>query len=229
VPARRLLGLAVAAAAAFAALGGLVAAGAASGLDQWANGHLMPFAGRPAGPPTLLESLVPLLHASFQPAGAAVALLVTLPGQVVLSFLLVLAAAAVLRRRGRAEEAVSWTAAWLLAVAVELACRHLLTRPPLQRDGVQVVAFDASWPSGHALRCALVAAALGAAWPRLRPLLAVWLAAACVLLELAGFHTPTDVAGGLLLAAAAAAAAAASAGLLRRRLALDRARPGAAT
>jgi membrane-associated phospholipid phosphatase len=227
VPAR-LVALAAAAAAAFAALGGLVAAGAAGGLDQWATEHAMPFAGRPAGPPSLLESLVPLLHASFRPPGAAAALLVTLPGQVVLSFLLVLAAAAVLRRRGRAEEAVSWTAAWLLATAVELVCRHLLTRPPLERDGVHVVAFDASWPSGHALRCALAAAALGAAWPRLRPVLAVWLAAACALLELAGFHTPTDVAGGLLLAAAASGGGAASAGLLRRRVALGGARPGAA-
>ena len=36
--------------------------------------------------------------------------------------------------------------------------------------------FDSSWPSGHALRCALVAGALAAAWPRLRVPLAIWLA-----------------------------------------------------
>jgi len=228
VEARRLLGLAAAAGAAFAALAGLVAAGAADGLDQWANAHLMPLAGRPAGPPTLLESLVPLLHASFHPAGVAAATIVTLPGQAVLSFLLVLAAAGALRRRGRGGAAAAWTAAWVVGVAVELVCRHVLERPPLVRNGVHVAAFDASWPSGHALRCALVAGALAAAWPRLRPPLAAWLAAACALLELAGFHTPTDVAGGLLLAALAAAGALGSAGLLRRRAALRGARAGPA-
>jgi membrane-associated phospholipid phosphatase len=80
------------------------------------------------------------------------------------------------------------------------------------------VGFDSSWPSGHALRCALVAGALAAAWPHLRVPLAIWLVAVAVLLELAGFHTPTDVVGGLLLATAAAAVAVAleRSGLLRR-------------
>lgn len=185
----------------------------------------MPLAGKPGPPPTFLESLVPLLHAGFDPVGLAVAEIVTLPGQVVVSFVLVLVAAWRLWARGRVEAAAGWTAAWLLATAIELVCRHALTRPALYPDGAHVVAFDSSWPSGHALRCALVAAALGAAWPRLRPLLLVWLVAAVVLLELAGFHTPTDVAGGLFLAAIAAAGAVEleRSGLLRRRAALRRA------
>jgi membrane-associated phospholipid phosphatase len=93
---------------------------------------------------------------------------------------------------------------------------------------VHLVGFDASWPSGHALRCALVAAAVAAAWPRLRIPLAIWLVAVVVLLELAGFHTPTDLVGGLLLASAAAAAAVVveRSGLLRRRAGLRRARTG---
>jgi membrane-associated phospholipid phosphatase len=102
---------------------------------------------------------------------------------------------------------VCWAAGWLVAVAVEVVFRHELTRPPLYRDGVHLVAFDMSWPSGHALRCALVAAALATAWPRLRIPLAIWLAAGVVLLELAGFHTPTDLVGGLFLATAVAAGA----------------------
>jgi membrane-associated phospholipid phosphatase len=187
-------------AAAFAALAGLVAAGTASGVDQWACDHLMPFAGKPAAPPTFLESLVPLLHAGWQPAGAAIAQVVTLPGQVVVSFLLVLLGAWKLREPG-------WVAAWLAAVAVEEICRHALTRPALYRGGVHAVAFDASWPSGHALRCALVAAVLAAAWPRLRWALGAWLVAAVLLLLLAGAHTPTDLAGGLLLALLACGAA----------------------
>jgi membrane-associated phospholipid phosphatase len=199
-------------------LAALVASGTTTSLDQWAVNHAMPFAARPSPAPTLLESIVPLLHAPFHPLGAGVTEVVTLPGQVVFSLLLVLAAARVLWRRGRVEAAACWTTAWLVGVAVELAFRHTLTREPLYRHGVHLVAFDSSWPSGHALRCALLAAALAAAWPRLRIPLALWLAAAVVLLELAGFHTPTDLAGGMLLATAAAAGAAAAqrSGLLRR-------------
>ena len=180
--------------AAFAALGGLVAAGSLTGFDQWGCDHLMPLAGTPnGGPPSFLESLVPLFHAAWHPAGAAVTQIVTLPGQVVVSFVIVAAAAWKLR-------APVWVAAWLGATGVEFALRHLLTRPALYRDGVHVTAFDSSWPSGHALRCALVAAVLAAAWPHARSALAAWLVASALLLELAGFHTPTDVLGGLLLA-----------------------------
>jgi membrane-associated phospholipid phosphatase len=181
-----------------------------TGLDQWAVDHTMPFAGGSSAPPTLLESIVPLLHAQFHPVGAAVAQIVTLPGQVVISFLLVAVAAWKLRN-------ATWIAVWIAAVAVEIVFRHALTRPALYRHGAHLVAFDTSWPSGHALRCAIVAAAAAAAWPRLRSVLAVWLVAVAVLLELAGFHTPTDIVGGLLLATAAAALE--ESGLLRRRAA----------
>jgi len=209
------------------ALAGLVASGAMTGLDQWAADHLMPLAGRPSAPPTSLESIVPLLHAPFHPVGVAIAEIVTLPGQVVISLVLVLAAARRLWTRGRTEAAVCWTGAWLAAVAVEVVLRHTLTREPLYRHGVHLVGFDSSWPSGHALRSALVAGALAAAWPRLRVPLTIWLVAVVVLLELAGLHTPTDVVGGLLLATAAAAGVVAldGSGLLRRRAALRR-RPG---
>jgi membrane-associated phospholipid phosphatase len=196
-------------AAAFAALAGLVASGAATGLDQWACNHLMPFAGKPTAPPTFLESLVPLLHAGWHPLGAAIADVVTLPGQLVVSFVLVAVGAWKLRAPG-------WIAAWLAAVVVEIAIRHILTRPALYRGGVHAVAFDSSWPSGHALRCALVAVVLAVAWPRLRWALGAWLVAAVLLLLLAGAHTPTDLAGGLLLALLACGTARA-AGALRER------------
>jgi len=171
----------------------------------------MPFAGGPSAPPTLLESVVPLLHARFHPLAAAVAQVVTLPGQAVVSFLLVAGAAWKLRN-------ATWLAVWVAAVAVELVFRHALARPALYRNGVHLVAFDTSWPSGHALRCAIVAAALAAAWPRGRIALVLWIAAVAALLELAGFHTPSDVGGGLLLATFAVAGAAVleRSGLLRR-------------
>ena len=199
-------------AAAFAALAVLVATGVLTGFDQWACDHLMPLAGGTGGPPTLSESLVPLFHASWQPAGVALTEIVTLPGQVVISLALVAVAAWKLR-------APAWVAAWFAAVAVEFGFRHVLTRPALYRGGVHITAFDSSWPSGHALRCAIVAAALAAAWPRAKAPLVVWLVASAVLLEIAGFHTPTDIAGGLLLAllACGAAGAAGSARALRER------------
>jgi len=179
----------------------------------------MPFAGKPGPPPTLVASLVPLYHASFHRVGFGVAEIVTLPGQAVVSFLLVLLVAWKLRAPG-------WVAAWLATVGAELVFRHTLTRPPLHRHGAHILAFDTSWPSGHALRCTIVAAALATAWPRLRILLGLWLAAAVVLLELAGFHTPTDVLGGLLLATVAVTGAVAleRSGLLDRWSALGRAR-----
>jgi membrane-associated phospholipid phosphatase len=187
---------------AFAALAALVGVGALTGFDQWACGHLMPLAGTPSGgPPSFLESLVPLFHAAWRPVGVAVTQIVTLPGQVLVSFALVAVGAWKLR-------APMWLVAWLGATVVEFALRHLLTRPALYRDGVHVTAFDSSFPSGHALRCALVAAVFAAAWPRAKPALWAWLLASAVLLELAGFHTPTDVLGGLLLALLACRAAA---------------------
>jgi membrane-associated phospholipid phosphatase len=198
--ARNSLLLALSAAGAFAALAILVASGALTSFDQWASDHLMPLAGGTSGgPPTLLESVVPLFHASWHPVGAALTQIVTLPGQVVISFALIAVASWKLRQP-------VWLAAWLGVTVVEVAIRHVLTRPALYRGGVHLTSFDSSWPSGHALRCALVAVALAAAWPRAKTALAVWLAVSVVLLELAGAHTPTDVAGGLLLALVACGA-----------------------
>ncbi len=190
----------------------------------------MPLAGGGGHGPTLLESLVPLLHASFHPVGVGVAAIVTLPGQVLVSFLLVLTAAGAFLARRRVDAAAAWVTVWALAFLVEIAFRRTLTRPPLYLHGVHL-GFDASWPSGHALRFAIAAAALGAAWPRLRILLGIWLAAAVVLLELAGFHTTTDVVGGLLLATVAVTGAVEiqRSGLLGRGTALrgTRSRAGA--
>src|SRR5262249_13136727 len=125
--------------AGFAALAGLVSSGALDGSDQWACDHLMSLAGRTSGgPPTGLGSVVPLLHATWEPAGVAVAQIVTLPGQVLISFALVAAGAWKLR-------APAWLVAWLGATGIEFAIRHLLTRPALYRGGVHVTGFDSSW------------------------------------------------------------------------------------
>lgn len=220
----RLRSVAAAAAAACAALAGLVAAGSLGRIDQWAVRHAMPGATDLGNEPTLVESAVPLLHAGFHPPLKAVAQIVTLPGQVVVSLALLAAAGASLRRRGRTERAAVLAAAWFLATAIEVLCKEAIVRPALYRDGLHASGFDSSWPSGHAVRSTIVALAVAAAWPRARAVLALWLAAALVLLELGGFHTPSDVVGGLLLGVLVA-----SGGLLvERSRALGRAAaPGA--
>jgi membrane-associated phospholipid phosphatase len=192
----------------------------------------MPFAEGGTTAPSSVESLVPLYHAGWHPAGAALTQVLTLPGQVLVSLAIVLVAAFALRGKGRNEAASAWLGAWVVATGIEVVIRHVLTRPALYRDGIHIAGFDASWPSGHALRCSLVACALAAAWPRLRAPLAAWVAACVVLLELAGFHTPTDLLGGLLLALTAACCAVEleRSGQLRlgllRGVALRRARAG---
>lgn len=214
-----------AAAGAYAVLGGLVAAGSLTGLDQWAVRHAMPGAHGVGPPPTLAESIVPLLHADVGTPLLVVAQVTTLPAQLVVSGLLVAGVCAVFVRRDQAEAAAAWATAWLLATTVEVVCKQALARAPLYRHGAHVAGFDSSWPSGHTARAAVVAAALGAAWPRLRWALALWVAAVAALLEAAGFHTPTDVLGGFLLGALLVAAASASgrSGALGRRAAPGRA------
>lgn len=184
----------------------------------------MPWASPPGPPPTFLQAAIPLYGADASDPGLVATDVLTLPGQVFLSLLLVAGAAYLLRRRGRIEAAAGWIAAWALGTAIEVVCKHAIARPPLYRHGVHVPSFDASWPSGHTLRTALVAGALGAALPRLRPLLALWWATVLVLLVVAGWHAPSDLAGGVLLALLLALGVREleASALLRRRAALRR-------
>jgi membrane-associated phospholipid phosphatase len=181
VPLRSALALA----GAFAALAGLVAAGTLTRLDQWSLRHLMPGAEFGNAKSSLVEGLVPLYHVDWQSGTDVAVNLVTLPA----SFFVALAI-------------VFWRSrplglALLAAVAVEVVCKELLVRPALYSDARHVRGFDSSFPSGHTLRTVLVAAAL---WGLLRGLVLVWAATSLTLIEVAGWHTPTDIAGGVLLA-----------------------------
>jgi membrane-associated phospholipid phosphatase len=177
-----------AAAAAYAALAGLVAAGTCTGIDRWAIGHAMPWGTFGGGKPTLVEGLVPLLHASFGSPSAVFADVVTVPG----SFLVSLAIVVACRR-------FAFVAAWVAANVLEEIGKTALTRPPLCRHRLHLVGYDNSFPSGHTLRTLVVAAAVAAALPRARHAAWAWAALSVVTIELAGYHVPTDVAGGLLL------------------------------
>ena len=192
---------ALAAGAAFAALAALVAAGTLTGLDQWGVDHLMPGAHFHEAKHGLAEGLVPLLGARWHGGLAIAANVVTLPASFLVSLAIVAWRSRVL------------ALALLAGVAVEVACKELLVRPALHDGSFHIATFDSSFPSGHSLRTVLVAAAL---WPLAGGWAAGWAAASIVLLQLAGWHTPSDIAGGVLLAASALLCAR-GAGALRRR------------
>lgn len=187
-------------AAAYAALAVLVAAGALTGLDQWAVDHLMPGGPGTGPPPTLLEAIVPLLHASWSGPLDVVTNVVTLPAQALVSATLVGVCCLVLLRHGRPRAALAWGAAWLAGNAVEVLCKSVMARPLLHRHGVPLTAFESSFPSGHTLRAVLLVATAAAVRPAAIRWLAAWATAAVVLLEVDGLHVPSDIAGGLLLA-----------------------------
>jgi membrane-associated phospholipid phosphatase len=187
----------------FAALAVLVALGAFTRVDQYATSHWMP--GLEANGTTgLVDSLLPVgkrrgpwdlaADAWLYPASAPVAALV---------FLL---ACGTLWRRGRRVAAVWWAGALVVGTLIELVVKHVLARPALYvvDEGLRdhVTGFDHSLPSGHTLRSALIAALLLYLRPRVGRAAAAWAASVVVLLVVAGWHTPTDIAAGLLLAAA---------------------------
>jgi membrane-associated phospholipid phosphatase len=190
----------------FAALAALVAAGAFTRLDQWSIDHLMPGGSFRHVPGSLANGLVPLLHAGWGSGYAIAANIVTLPA----SFLLALAIVAFCSR--------VLAVALVAAVGVEVICKELLTRPALYQGSYHIAAFDSSFPSGHTLRTVLVAAAVSLRWPRVRPLAIAWTIASLALLILAGWHTPSDLAGGVVLAALALLGARGAGALRRCRL-----------
>jgi membrane-associated phospholipid phosphatase len=177
-----------------------VATGALNGIDQWSVDHLMPGLGGRSSGPSLADAVVPLLGASWDNGLDAVANVVTLPAQALVSSALLGVCCVALRRRGRGRTALVWGGVWIVGNLVEVLCKSTLERPLLHGHGHALVAFESSYPSGHTLRSVLLAAAVAALWPAARRWVAAWAAASLVLLEIGGFHVPSDILGGLLLA-----------------------------
>jgi membrane-associated phospholipid phosphatase len=187
-------------AAAFTLAAILVASGAATSLDEYAMRHLMPGFNPTGQAPPLLRSLErPLGGASLADWGD----LVTSPAALVPASLLILTGLLFLLRRGRRLTALAYAAAFLLGNGIEALTKLTLTRPALSASwngaSVHARAFDNSFPSGHTLRAVLLAALAVTLWQRAGLLAVAWAGAVIVTLVEKGFHTPSDVAGGLLL------------------------------
>jgi undecaprenyl-diphosphatase len=189
---------------AYAALAALVSVGSLSGLDDraaqsWMPGRAPADAGSKAD---IWSALLPFLHLRSETRDTIDVLehVVTLPGYVLVAGAIVGVACIALWRRGERRAAAAWAAAYVAGNVIEVACKSIVVRPAVFASGhVHLVAYDSSYPSGHALRALLVAAVLARLYPRLRSLLLLWVAGVAVLLVAAGAHTPSDVVGGLLL------------------------------
>jgi membrane-associated phospholipid phosphatase len=177
-----------------------VATGALTGLDQWSVDHLMPGLGERSSAPSLADAVVPLLGASWDGGLDVVANVVTLPAQALVSSALLGVCCLAFWRRRQRRTALVLAGVWIAGNLVEVLCKSTLERPLLHAHGHALVAFESSYPSGHTLRSVLLAAAVAALWPVARRWVAAWAAASLVLLEIGGFHVPSDILGGLLLA-----------------------------
>src|SRR4051794_34745141 len=190
-------------ATAFGALVVLVATGVLDGVDRFAVDRLMPgLDPRHSDKPSLLRALSPVgrQRGPFDLASDAW----LYPASVPVSGLIVTVAAATLWRRGRRVEPALWIAALVVGTAIEVLVKATVTRPALYAtaDGrrIHVVGFDDSLPSGHALRSAILAAAIAVTWRRYALPALAWVVTVPPLLLLAGWHTPTDIVAGSLLA-----------------------------
>lgn len=196
-------------AAALAVLAALVQAGVLSTIDQFSADHLMPWLtpGNSSGAnPHGFYRPFPL----HSPNAIKLLDLWTYPCSVAMSGLIVIATGAILWRRYGRAAGLAPAAAWLLANAVEVAGKGVLTKPAVYGtsygERVQVVPFVDSFPSGHMTRGVVVAWALALVWRRGAPWLAVWAALVGPALVFSSAHTISDVVGGALVGLLAAVA-----------------------
>jgi membrane-associated phospholipid phosphatase len=142
---------------------------------------------------------------SNTPTSARLLDVLTYPCSALISGLVVVGVALALRRRFGWAVALVPAAAWVLGNVVEEIGKHLLIRPALytSEDGehLHVVGYDSSFPSGHTIRCVVVAAGIVLVWRRAMPVVLAWVALVGPALVVEDAHTPTDVIGGALVGA----------------------------
>ncbi len=182
------------------ALGVLVDRGALTGIDTYAVRNLMPYgSGMPHGGTSAFGRLIAYSGDGFHFGRA-----LRVPASALGSAVGIVGICAVLWRRGAIESAVLWFGALVALTFAEGVGKIAVAKPQLYNihDGVLTpIGFHHSFPSGHAARAALLAAALAATWRRLAPIAILWVVAVVVTAEMDAIHTPSDLLGGLLVAA----------------------------
>ncbi len=207
--ARLLLGVALTFFVVFVLLGALVASGDLThSADAYAVQHLMPGLSTRQTPLGFLDRIgfgfgVGGPHRAIRLAAKAITLPAWGPASAAVA-----AALCGLAYRRRRRLAVAWAIGFGAITAVELVSKAVVERPALfllvtSGDREHISGFDSSYPSGHEARGLMLAFLAGILWPRLRPVLAVWFVAGTVMLEVGGYHTPSDLIGGGALGAAA--------------------------
>ena len=166
-------------------------AGVFTSFDRYAVHHWMPWAH--FGPHHLIQIGWLFKPQTESTLGGTLVAFWTYPASPFISALVVLVCARVLPRL----EGVAAIALWIVANAVELIGKLVVSRPSVGEPG-----FSDSFPSGHTVRAFLVAAALTWTWRRAALPAYAWAVGVAVALVAIGDHVPTDVIGGALLAAA---------------------------
>ena len=180
----------------------LVAAGAFTRFDQFFLDHFMPW--------LVPGNSAPKGHSGFyQPFRLhssnwlKLLDLLTYPCSLLISGLIVVAAAAILWRPLGPVAALAPAGAWVAGNAIEVLLKETVVRPAVYgvAGGVRthVVAFDDSFASGHMMRGIIVAYTLTLLWSGASPWVWVWAAAVAPALVVGASHTPSDVIGGALI------------------------------
>jgi undecaprenyl-diphosphatase len=129
--------------------------------------------------------------------------LLTYPCSVLISGLVVLIGAVVLRPRLGLVAALAPAGAWVVGNAIEVFLKGTLVRPAVYGtvgpERVHIATFDNSFASGHMMRGLIVAYTLTLLWPRSSPWVWIWAALVGPSLVVISAHTPSDVIGGALV------------------------------
>jgi membrane-associated phospholipid phosphatase len=183
---------------AFVALAALVAHGDLARVDTYAARHLM------TAPSTEPGQTAPVVEQLLgYPQDLTPKAVIVFPASATVASLLALLLGALIWRRGDRGLAVAYLAAYGVGNGIEVLCKALIERPPIRvmtaTGSFHVGSFDSSFPSGHALRAVLLAAGVVLLWRRLLPLAVACVLAIVLTLEIGGYHTPSDIVGGILL------------------------------
>jgi membrane-associated phospholipid phosphatase len=179
-----------------------VALGAFTRLDQYSLDHLMPWLSPKTTGTGDHRGLWRPFTLDASPGHKLLDLL-TYPCSVLISGLVVVIAAVVLRPRLGPVAALAPAGAWIVGNAIELLLKGTIVRPAVYGSSggarIHVVTFDDSFTSGHMMRGLIVAWTLTLIWRRASPWVWIWTALVAPALVAISAHTPSDVVGGALV------------------------------